>query len=92
MVLACCPTSANANDASLQRRWEIEVAQGLLKPILHQVESGKHIYSIIDGTTRYQYVLNSKNKEPKQNYIPRLSANIVSLVFGTFSRSTVVTR
>jgi len=29
----------------------------LVKPVLHQVQEGRHIYCTIDGTVRYQYVI-----------------------------------
>ncbi|MFH1639178.1 MAG: DUF5305 family protein, partial [Chloroflexota bacterium] len=32
------------------------IAQGLLKPILHEVESDRHVYSVIDDLMRYRYV------------------------------------
>jgi len=33
------------------------IADDLVKPVLHQVEEGKHIYCTIDGAVRYQYVI-----------------------------------
>ncbi len=35
----------------------IRAAQGLLKPVVHRADKGKHIYTVLDGTTRYQYLL-----------------------------------
>jgi len=35
----------------------VRVADELVKPVLHQVGKGSHIYCIIDGTVRYQYVI-----------------------------------
>ena len=38
----------------------IKVADELAKPIIYQepgLEGGQHIYSVMDGTTRYQYSL-----------------------------------
>ena len=32
------------------------IADDLVKPVLHQVEEGGHIYCAIDGAVRYQYV------------------------------------
>ena len=34
----------------------IKAAQGLLKPVLHFADGQKHVYCVIDDTTRYQYV------------------------------------
>jgi hypothetical protein len=33
----------------------VKLADALLKPILHQVSAGVHLYVVIDGTSRYQY-------------------------------------
>ena len=33
------------------------IADDLVKPVLHQVEEGKHIYCVVDGVVRYQYVI-----------------------------------
>jgi len=35
----------------------IRAAQGFLKPVLHKAEEGRHTYCVIDGATRYQYLL-----------------------------------
>ncbi len=35
----------------------VKTADSLLKPILHKAEPDKHTYCVIDGTTRYQYVV-----------------------------------
>jgi len=35
----------------------IKVAQGLLKPVLHKVEKGKHTYYVLDAATCYEYVI-----------------------------------
>ena len=37
----------------------VRIADDLVKPVLHQVEQGKHIYCIIDGAVRYQYIIKS---------------------------------
>ncbi len=34
----------------------VKLADSLLKPVLHKVEIGKHIYWVIDDLTRYEYV------------------------------------
>jgi hypothetical protein len=34
----------------------IKAADNLLKPVLHQVQAGKHTYCVIDGLTRYEYI------------------------------------
>jgi hypothetical protein len=34
----------------------VKAADSLLKPVLHQVVADKHIYCVIDGSTRYEYV------------------------------------
>jgi hypothetical protein len=35
----------------------VKIADSLLKPVLHKHESHKHTYCVIDGKTRYEYVL-----------------------------------
>ncbi len=35
----------------------VRIADDLVKPVLHQVQEGRHIYCTIDGTVRYQYVI-----------------------------------
>ena len=35
----------------------IKAAQGLLKPVLHKAAKEKHIYCVLDDTTRYEYLL-----------------------------------
>jgi len=35
----------------------VRIADDLVKPILHQVEKGRHTYCIIDGGVRYLYVI-----------------------------------
>ena len=35
----------------------VRIADDLVKPVLHQVEEGRHIYCTIDGAVRYQYVI-----------------------------------
>ena len=45
----------------------IKAAQGLLKPVLHRVDKEKHTYCIIDGGTRYQYLLANSKKEQGSN-------------------------
>jgi len=37
----------------------VRIADDLVKPVLHQVEEGRHIYCTIDGAVRYQYVIQS---------------------------------
>jgi len=39
------------------------IADDLVKPVLHQVEAGRHIYCIVDGAVRYQYLLGEDNEE-----------------------------
>jgi len=34
----------------------ITTAENLFRPVLHKAEEERHIYCVIDGTTRYQYV------------------------------------
>jgi len=34
----------------------VRIADDLVKPALHKVAEGRHIYCIVDGTVRYQYV------------------------------------
>jgi hypothetical protein len=34
----------------------IKAADNLLKPVLHKAETDKHIYCVIDGLTRYEYI------------------------------------
>ncbi|MDH5781573.1 MAG: DUF5305 domain-containing protein, partial [Dehalococcoidia bacterium] len=41
----------------------VRIADDLVKPVLHQVEAGRHIYCIVDGAVRYQYLLGGDNKE-----------------------------
>ena len=33
------------------------IADDLVKPVLHQVKEGRHVYCTIDGAVRYQYVI-----------------------------------
>jgi hypothetical protein len=33
----------------------VRVADDLVKPVLHQVKEGKHVYCTVDGAVRYQY-------------------------------------
>jgi len=42
----------------------VRAADTLFKPVLHKVEPEKHTYCIIDGLTRYQYVLGYTEEEP----------------------------
>lgn len=35
----------------------VRIADDLVKPVLHQVQEGRHIYCTIDGSVRYQYVI-----------------------------------
>jgi len=41
----------------------VRIADDLVKPVLHQVEAGRHIYCIVDGAVRYQYLLGEDNEE-----------------------------
>ena len=34
----------------------VRIADDLVKPVLHKVAEGRHIYCIVDGTVRYQYI------------------------------------
>ena len=34
-----------------------KIANNLLKPILHKIEPNEHIYWVVDGLTRYRYVV-----------------------------------
>jgi len=43
----------------------VRIADDLVKPVLHQVEAGRHIYCTIDGAVRYQYVSQPPNRETK---------------------------
>jgi hypothetical protein len=33
----------------------IKTAEGLIKPVLHSREQGKHVYIVLDEMTRYHY-------------------------------------
>ena len=48
----------------------IKAAQGLLKPVLHKTEEGRHVYYVLDAATRYEYVLTgetaSKSDTPRK--------------------------
>ena len=44
----------------------IKAADSLFKPILHLAESERHIYCVIDGATRYQYVSLLKSQASQQ--------------------------
>ena len=35
----------------------VNIADALLKPVIHKAEPGKHIYRVIDGVTEYEYVV-----------------------------------
>lgn len=35
----------------------VRIADDLVKPVLHQIEEGKHIYCVIDGSIRYQCII-----------------------------------
>lgn len=37
----------------------VRISDDLVKPVLHQVEQGRHIYCVIDGPVRYQYISRS---------------------------------
>ncbi|GAI40581.1 unnamed protein product, partial [marine sediment metagenome] len=43
----------------------IKAADSLLKPVLHLAEADKHTYCIIDGLTRYQYVVTGSKNQGK---------------------------
>lgn len=45
----------------------LKVADALLKPVLHKAEPEKDTYCLIDGVTRYQYLLDISKKEPGSN-------------------------
>ncbi len=34
----------------------VRIADDLVKPVLHRIQEGRHIYCTIDGTVRYQYM------------------------------------
>ena len=40
----------------------VKAADALLKPVLHKAEPEKHTYCVIDGLTRYEYVLSADSK------------------------------
>jgi len=44
----------------------VKAADALMKPVLHKVEPEKHIYCVIDGATRYQYVSWAKPQVSQQ--------------------------
>jgi acyl carrier protein len=51
-------TSAEGFTVSLNSLDElIKIAENLLKPVLHVTDGDRHIYYIIDGQTRYRYVM-----------------------------------
>lgn len=39
----------------------VRVADDLVKPVLHQVKEGKHVYCTVDGAVRYQYASQSQD-------------------------------
>jgi len=41
----------------------VRIADDLVKPVLHQVEEGRHIYCTIDGAVRYQYPSQPRDNE-----------------------------
>lgn len=43
----------------------VRIADDLVKPVLHKVAEGKHIYCIVDGTVRYQYISQPLDRETK---------------------------
>ena len=45
----------------------VKVADSLLKSVLHKAEPEKHTYCVIDGRTRYQYVLTVGREEQGSN-------------------------
>lgn len=38
----------------------VKAAEGLLKPVLHKGEAQRHIYFVLDASTRYEYVLSEQ--------------------------------
>ena len=40
----------------------IKIAENLLKPVLHITEAERHIYCVLDGQTRYEYIALQKPK------------------------------
>jgi len=49
-------TSANTIVAVESLSELAKAADALLKPVLHRAESRRHVYCVIDGATRYEYV------------------------------------
>lgn len=45
----------------------VKAADALLKPVLHKASLKKHTYCIMDGATRYQYLLTTGGDERKRN-------------------------
>jgi len=43
----------------------IKIAENILKPVLHLAEADRHIYCVVDGLTRYEYVAWQQPPEPK---------------------------
>ena len=41
----------------------VKLSDALLKPILHQVSDGVHLYAVIDGTSRYEYSVSEKENK-----------------------------
>ena len=39
----------------------VQIADDLVKPVLHKVAEGRHSYFIVDGTVRYQYISQSQD-------------------------------
>lgn len=39
----------------------VRIADDLVKPVLDQVDQGRHIYYIVDGAVRYQYVIQTRD-------------------------------
>ncbi|MBA7578902.1 hypothetical protein ES708_20768 [subsurface metagenome] len=48
----------------------VKVADELGKPVIHQPPTAtekRHTYSVIDGTTQYQYIITKQSKERRSN-------------------------
>ena len=45
----------------------VKAADALLKPVLHKARLKKHTYCVMDGATRYQYLLTTGGDERKRN-------------------------
>ena len=45
----------------------VRVADDLVKPVLHQAEEGRHIYCVVDGAVRYQYLVEESDERERDN-------------------------